>query len=464
MSALDELLASIRTGPSGPKIGAFFDYEALLARSGFDEHEIAGFAGRTEDEMAKDGAQRFNHELAGQLFHGAWRLVREHVNRGHSVVLVASPPRFHVAPLARELGIAHVVCTELHTKRKVLTGRVAGKPLVGDAKLAAVRRFAARQAIELADSHGYAHRDADAGLLDAVGLPHPVNPGRALARHGNENGWAALQFERRRDRRDPVPVIRTAALLGALLTAGGTGFLTGIACWNRRRGVDVASWLFGRAGTSLGDIKIEVTGAENLWSHRPAVFFGNHQSTMIDILILARVLEHGFTFVAKAEVRDMPVIGAMFDLADVAFVDRADREKALSALQPAVEKLRSGTSIAIAPEGTRSLSPKIGTFKKGGFHLARDARVPIVPMVVRNAGEIMWRNAVLAQPGTIDVAVHEPLPTAGWAKEDIDGWLVATRQLYIDTLDDWPGVEAGRRWSNAIATGLPGNTGAPERY
>lgn len=458
MTTLDELLAGIKNGPSGSKIGALFDYEALLGRSGFDEHAIAGFAGRTEDEMAKNGAQRFSHELAGQLFHGAWRLVRAHLNREHSVVLVASAPRFHVEPLARELGIDHVVCTELQAKRGVLTGRVAGKFLVGDAKLAAVRRFAARHSIELSDSHAYAHREADTGLLDAVGFGHPVNPERALARYGDQKRWATLRFEKRRDRTDPVPAIRTAGMVGALLAAGGAGLLTGIACWNRRRGVDVASWLFGRAGTSFGDIKIEVTGAENLWSHRPAVFFGNHQSTMIDILVLARVVEHGFTFVAKAEVRDMPVIGAMFDLADVAFVDRADREKALSALQPAVEKLRSGTSIAIAPEGTRSLTPKIGTFKKGGFHLARDAGVPIVPMVVRNSGEIMWRNAILAQPGTIEVAVHEPVPTAGWAKEDIDGWLAATRQLYIDTLDDWPGVQAGRRWSKAIANATP------ERY
>ncbi|MDT5118122.1 MAG: putative phosphoserine phosphatase / 1-acylglycerol-3-phosphate O-acyltransferase, partial [Mycobacterium sp.] len=125
--------------------------------------------------------------------------------------------------------------------------------------------------------------------------------------------------------------------------------------------------------------------------------------------------------------------------------------KAISGLLPVVEKLRSGVSIAMAPEGTRSLSPRIGPFKKGGFHLAREAGVPIVPIVIRNAGEIMWRNATVAQEGTIEVVVHEPVPTDRWERADVDEWLTRTRQLYIDTLDDWPGVAAGARWSQAIA-------------
>ena len=154
---------------------------------------------------------------------------------------------------------------------------------------------------------------------------------------------------------------------------------------------------------------------------------------------------------SKEEVKQVPVLGQLLDLAGVAFVDRSSTSKAISAMQPAVDKLRAGVSIAMSPEGTRSLSPRIGAFKKGGFHLARDAGVPIVPIVIRNAGEIMWRNAKVVQEGTIEVVVHEPLPTVNWTKADLDEWVPRTRQLYIDTLDDWPGVEVGRQWSEAIA-------------
>ena len=106
--------------------------------------------------------------------------------------------------------------------------------------------------------------------------------------------------------------------------------------------------------------------------------------------------------------------------------------------------------MVISPEGTRSYSPTIGAFKKGGFHMAWDAGVPIIPIVIRNAGEIMWRNAKVAQQGTIEVVVHEPLPTADWTKADLDSWVPRMRELYVDTLDDWPGAAAGARWSAAI--------------
>jgi putative phosphoserine phosphatase/1-acylglycerol-3-phosphate O-acyltransferase len=217
-----------------------------------------------------------------------------------------------------------------------------------------------------------------------------------------------------------------------------------------RGGVDLATSLFGRLAGQLGNIQFDVIGEEHT-TDRPAVFFINHQSTLIDALVTSRVVQRGFTVVAKAEVKQIPVLGRLLNLADVAFVDRASTSKAVSALQPAVDRLRAGVSIAISPEGTRSLSPKVGAFKKGGFHLARDAGVPIVPIVIRNAGEIMWRNAKVAQEGTLEVVVHEPVPTADWSKADLDEWVPRMRELYVDTLDDWPGVDAGKRWSAAIA-------------
>ena len=212
----------------------------------------------------------------------------------------------------------------------------------------------------------------------------------------------------------------------------------------------LATSLFGRLAGNSAISGSTIVGEQHT-THRPAVFFINHQSTMIDMLVTSRVVQRGFTVVAKAEVKQMPVLGQLFTLADVAFVDRSSTSKAVSALQPAVDRLRAGVSIAISPEGTRSLSPKIGAFKKGGFHMARDAGVPIVPIVIRNAGEIMWRNAKVAQEGTLEVVVHEPVPTADWSKADLDEWVPRMRELYVDTLDDWPGVDAGKKWSAAIA-------------
>lgn len=489
ITSIDSIISDINAGPSGPQVGAFFDFDGTLiegysasalyahrARNfelGPDElfrtvraaisgpidedafrelmvRGIHGWVGRTGDELQELGDQLFTQHIAGGLFHGAWRLVRAHQNRGHTVVIATSATRMQVAPMARELGIEHVLCTELETENGVLTGALTGRPPWGEGKLAAVRAFAKRKRITLRQSHAYANGDEDVPLLNGVGFPHPVNPGVGLARFAADRGWPVLQFQTKRNRFHPIAVARTTALFGSFAVAAGAGILVGTLTNDSRGGVDLTTSLFGRMAGELSNIKFAISGQQHT-TRRPAVFFINHQSTLIDALVTAKVVQRGFTVVAKAEVKRIPVLGQVLTMADVAFLDRSDTSKAISAMQPALDKLASGVSIVMSPEGTRSLSPRVGAFKKGGFHLARDAGVPIVPIVIRNAGEIMWRNAKVAQEGTIEVVVHEPVPTVGWSKSDLDEWVVRMRQLYIDTLDDWPGSLAAQEWSAAIA-------------
>lgn len=486
---VDELIERIKMGPGGPKVAAFFDFDgtmiqgysagALIAHrarnfelgpdefvrtmlaafggpldeAGFKDllsQGIRGWVGRSEDDLMELGEQLFAREIAGALFHGAWRLVRAHQNRGHTVVIATSATRMQVQPMAQEMGIDQILCTELETEGGVLTGGIAGRPPWGDGKLAAVKEFAGRKRILLERSHAYANGDEDVPFLGSVGFPHPVNPGSDLARHASERGWQVVRFRTRRSRFHPLALARTSALFGSFAAAVGAGAAVGLLTNDSRGGMDLGTSLFGRVAGPFANIKFDVIGQRHT-THRPAVFFINHQSTLVDALVSSRVVQRGFTVVAKAEVKQIPVLGQLLTLADVAFVDRSNTSNAISAMQPAVDKLRRGVSIVMSPEGTRSLSPRVGAFKKGGFHLARDAEVPIVPIVIRNAGEIMWRNAKVAQEGTVEVVVHQAVPTANWTKADLDEWVSRMRQLYIDTLDDWPGADAGKQWSDLIA-------------
>jgi putative phosphoserine phosphatase/1-acylglycerol-3-phosphate O-acyltransferase len=487
--SVDDVIADIKAGPAGPKVAAFFDFDgtliqgysanALIAHrarnlelgpdefvrtmlaalggpldeAGFEDlmlQGIRGWVGRTDEELLELGEQLFADEIAGALFYGTWRLVRAHQNMGHTVVIATSATRIQVQPMAGELGIDHVLCTELETENGVITGRLAGRPPWNEGKAAAVRAFAKQHRIPLKNCHAYANGNEDVPFLEAVGFAHPVNPGSDLARHAAAHGWPAVRFQSKRSRFHPMSLVRTTGLFGGFAAAVGAGAIAGVLTNDRRGGVDTATSMFGRLGGQLANIRFNIVGSENA-TRRPAVFFINHQSTLIDMLVTTQVVQRGFTVVAKAEVKQVPVIGQLFTMADVAFVDRSNTSKAVSALQPAVDRLRQGVSVVMSPEGTRSFSPKVGAFKKGGFHMAWDAKAPIVPIVIRNAGEIMWRNAKVVQEGTIEVVVHEPLPTADWTKADLDAWVPRMRQLYIDTLDDWPGAIAGKEWSAAIA-------------
>jgi putative phosphoserine phosphatase/1-acylglycerol-3-phosphate O-acyltransferase len=156
-------------------------------------------------------------------------------------------------------------------------------------------------------------------------------------------------------------------------------------------------------------------------------------------MIVGRLLRRDFSGVAKKEAARDPLFAPMGYLTDVAYVDRGNTAQAKEALAPAVDRLRKGISIAMAPEGTRSVTPTVGPFKKGAFHMALQAGVPVVPIVIRNAGELMGRSAKIMRSGVIDVAVLEPIPTDDWTVEDLDAHVAEVRQRYVDTLENWPG-------------------------
>jgi putative phosphoserine phosphatase/1-acylglycerol-3-phosphate O-acyltransferase len=121
-------------------------------------------------------------------------------------------------------------------------------------------------------------------------------------------------------------------------------------------------------------------------------------------------------------------------MAGVVFVDRADSEKAIESLKPIVDALQGGMSLAIFPEGTRSYDYKLGRFKKGPFHIAMQAGVPIVPIVIRNAHDVMPRGATFVRPSAVDIVVLPPVSTQNWKIENIDEHVQDIRQLYLDEL------------------------------
>ena len=110
--------------------------------------------------------------------------------------------------------------------------------------------------------------------------------------------------------------------------------------------------------------------------------------------------------------------------------------------------------MCIAPEGTRSWTPKVGRFKKGAFHMAMQAGVPIVPVVIRNAGEIMGRNDQVMRAGTVQVAVLPPVDVSGWRVEELDSRIAEVHRMYVETLEHWPANDAG------LAARFPAMTGA----
>ena len=145
---------------------------------------------------------------------------------------------------------------------------------------------------------------------------------------------------------------------------------------------------------------MNVIGQENLWAERPAVFIFNHQS-QLDVLILGSLIRQDFTGVAQDS--GVPNPGCSHPSAisrDVAYIDRG-KPTGKDALAPVVEA-SGGRSIAISP-GDAPHTDRVLPFKKGAFHIAMQAEVPLVPIVIRNAGELMRPDAPFMAPGRLDV-------------------------------------------------------------
>ena len=490
-----DLLDDVAAGPQGPDVGAFFDFDGTLidgyslgvfarhhVRSGhvtpsdlgrmlligmrgvtseedFERFFVLGmrsWAGRGEDELTELGERLWRQAVAGSLYPEAWRLVAAHRRAGHTVVFASSATRFQVEPAARAMGVAHVLVTPVGFADGLATGRPGGPPLWRAGKAAAVQAFAPEHGVDLGRSYAYSNGDEDVPFLRTVGRPRALNPERGLAAEAGERGWPVVRF-RPRGGGGARGAVRAVGAVAGTLGGFGTGLALGtlnglLGQGSRRDALDLGIGLAGDLGAALAGVRLDVTGAEHLVAPRPAVYLFNHQS-QLDVIVLAKLLRGGVTAVAKKEAAAIPGFGTMFRLADVAFVDRGDTRKAKAALEPAVERLREGVSLAIAPEGTRSATPALGPFKKGAFHVAMQAGVPIVPIVIRNAGELMWRDAATIREGVVEVVVLPPVPTDGWRAEDLDDRVAAVRAQYLEALgqDELPAPAA-------VPTGRDGGT------
>jgi len=171
-------------------------------------------------------------------------------------------------------------------------------------------------------------------------------------------------------------------------------------------------WILSTCG-----IRVEVDGLENIPRDRPCVYMSNHQS-VFDIAAIISTLPVAWRFVAKRELTWIPFFGWALALGHQVIVDRKDRESSVKSLARAAERVRAGANVIIFPEGTRSPDASLREFKSGGFHLALQAGVPIVPIAVSGTWRISPKRSPRIHSGRVLVRYGEPIPTQGLGPDD----------------------------------------------
>ena len=124
-------------------------------------------------------------------------------------------------------------------------------------------------------------------------------------------------------------------------------------------------------------------------------------------------------------------------LSKTVFIERKSRSQAVAAFDKAAEQMHNNRqSVYIFPEGTRSYydHPDLLPFKKGAFHLAVQAQVPIIPVAIANYSNVLDVKRKLFRPGTVPVRVAKPIETKGKTKEDVDALVKETREVMLSEL------------------------------
>ena len=473
MSTIQNLLQDIEAAPRGPQIAAIFDFDGTIiagySATAFIREQVRrgdlsprqlveivsamtsfglgnlGFSGLmavnaqfmrgiAEDTYTEVGEQLYTRQIARLIYPESRALVEAHIARGHTVAIISSATPYQVAPAAADLGIANVLCSHLEVSDGKFTGS-AVKPLCfGQGKVDAAENLAQQTGADLDRSFFYSDSQDDLLLLERVGQPRVLNPSNKLEKIARDRHWPIVRFGSR-GRPTVSQYIRSVAATSSLVTSFVAGLPVYALTGSRRESQNFSFSLFADTASALIGLDLKVAGEQHLWSHRPAVFIFNHQSKA-DVIIIAKLLRRDIAGVGKKEIKtDTPILGKVLELGGVVFIDRANAASAIDSMTPLVDAMKiDGKSVVLAPEGTRTVSPRLAPFKKGAFHLAMQAGVPIVPIVIRNAGDVAPKGDFVYRSATVDVQVLPPIDTSTWRVADLATHVREVRNMFARAL------------------------------
>jgi len=192
--------------------------------------------------------------------------------------------------------------------------------------------------------------------------------------------------------------------------------------------------IWARSILAASPVDVTVRGLSNIDPAKSYVYMSNHQSNY-DIPVLLGHLPVQFRWLAKVELFRIPLFGYAMKRAGYICIDRSNRESAFESLNMAAGIIRNGVSVMIFPEGTRRRDGNIGSFKKGGFVLAIESGVPILPIIIRGTFSVMPKSRFLIKPGKVTLEILKPVETSGYTKETKDGLMENIRNIMCEYVD-----------------------------
>lgn len=204
---------------------------------------------------------------------------------------------------------------------------------------------------------------------------------------------------------------------------------------NQRIGSYFGGVIWSRLNSFLTPMFVTVKGKEHIAANTSYIVIPNHQS-YYDIFLIYGWLGLDIKWVMKKELAKIPGLGFGSKKVGHIFIDRSNSKAAMESLHAARQKLVNGTSVVIFPEGTRSRTGQLIPFKRGGFKLALELKLPILPVTVINTRKVLPPDSLNLMPGRVKMIIHPPLDLSGYNENSMPELMQKVRNIIETPLNE----------------------------
>lgn len=388
-----------RSIPGEGLVFKIFDVIGETLPSMLATRQMARAASGWDQALVKEAGELAAERLVDMVPGYAKALIARHHDEGRKVIMATTSPYDLVAPLAKALGIDDVVATRYGLADGHYDGSVDGFFVWGPGKLAAVRDWAKRNAVDVAASYAYSDSIYDMPLLSAVKFPTAVNPDPRLRVVAAIRRWPSQHFD------VPAGVPKLA-------------------------GIEPQKVLHQFARPQLFPwVRFDLDGLENIPADGPAILVGNHRSYFDPLAIGWALAQAGrpVRFLGKKEVFDAPVVGQMVTALGGIRVERGTGSD--EPLKAAAEALSAGEAVALMPQGTiprgRAFFDPELKGRWGAAKLAALSNAPVIPIGLWGTEKVWPRSSrtpdvtAIGHPPTVRIRVGPPVEL-GYRSPDAD--------------------------------------------
>ncbi len=225
----------------------------------------------------------------------------------------------------------------------------------------------------------------------------------------------------------PINVLQLVLILVWTIFCGIFGMLFALATNPTYSHRIMGYYIFSPVILAISMVRVKASGLNNILDE-PGIYAANHAS-QLDIPIMCTRVNRPMFFIAKIELQKIPILSQYIKVVGMILVDRKNRERAMASMRTAIQDIQGGKSIAAFPEGTRTKTGELLPFKKGVFTIAKEGRIPIVPIALIGSAKALASGSFFLRPASVELRVLPALNSEEFFNMSIEEMANHTRSL-----------------------------------